>query len=105
MPAFKLPTYSSPIYKAEKRADEVLTYSIDVSGELDQDEIIVQVQEPLYINTITQYRSRKGKYLEVTIPSSVIEGASPTQESKCTIRYSTNKGNIRIASFIIKAYR
>lgn len=105
MPTFKLPVCSAPLYKTEKRADESIAYTIDLTTELDNDEIIIAVQSPKYVAPITQYRSRRGKYLEVTIPDIVLEGAASTQESKCVIKYATNKGCNRTAAFIVKVYR
>lgn len=105
MPSFKLPAPGASLHKVEKQAAENICYQIDLNDILDKNEIIVAIQVPTYSVPITQFRSRKGKFIEITVPAIEIVGASPFQESKVVVKYVTNTGNARIASFLVKAFR
>jgi hypothetical protein len=105
MPNVILASYGQPLTRVEKKADETILYTIDVSSFLDNHEVIVSMMLPSYVAQITNFRSRKGKFIEVFIPAINLEGAAAYQDNKVNIVYTTNYGNTRTASFMVRCYK
>lgn len=105
MPELKLSGIGQPLTRVDKSVDDVITYSIDLITVLDQHEIVVNIEYAKYgEDKLEQVRSRRGVFLEITIPSISIVGAAPFEDRKVHVKYKTNKNNIRSVSFIVRAF-
>ena len=98
----RLPKLGQPLHEVEKRADEEITYTIDLSEYLEKNEVVTEI---VSTTNTSKCRSRKGIYMEATVPVSTIEGAALHKKYLVSIVYKTNLGNTRSIAFNVKVYK
>lgn len=105
MPELTLPPLSQPLLKVEKRADEEIKYTLNLSNTLDKNEVIMSIIKVAYPVPITLYRSRRGNTIEITVPPTTITGSFACREDRLLVEYKTILGNTRSLEFIVKVYK
>lgn len=95
-----------PFPRVDKRAAEVVTYLVDCKVLLDKNELVVSAEAsdiPTGV-TLANIRTRKGTNVEVKAANAPITTAAYIDYTiNLTLR--TSMSNIRLASFIIRAYK
>lgn len=106
MPEITLNGLGSPLARVDKQSSDTLNVSINLSSTLDPMEVVTGISKVSFIKPVIKYRSRKGKFLEVTLPSlDMPEGTSTFIDSKLVVEYTTSFENLRSAAIIIRNYR
>lgn len=96
---FKLPKLGQPLHRVEKSATETINYLIDLTDVLEPNEVV------LGITCNYSSRSKRGKFIEVCIPSSIFDSTAAYIDTKVDISFNTSFNNTRSASFIVRTYR
>ncbi len=91
--------------KGEKRANEVITYTLDCAKLLDKYELISSASTPAISGiTITDIRTRKGVLVELKIANAPISTAAYV-DFTIPIDLNTSFGNKRIAVLQLRVHK
>jgi hypothetical protein len=90
--------------KVEKRAEETITYSLDIEKILVPNEVAVSIKGVTSKLNIGKYRTRRGTSIELTVLPHDI-GAPQYMDYTVSVLFETNMGNTRSAVFNIRVYK
>ncbi len=103
MPTVLIPPAGQPTPRVEKRAEETVQYTLDVSKLLDERELVTGIES--ITPNVERCRPRKGRTIEIYIPPDTSVGAANFTEHKVTVLFKTTTDSIKSAVFSVKAYK
>lgn len=92
--------------RVEKRAEEQVQYTIDISPLLSKTEVAICIENIICSAPIIEKcRTRKGKSIELFVTSMDLTGTAAFVEYKVTIQFKTTTNSIKSAVFLVKVYK
>jgi hypothetical protein len=102
--AIIIPKPGEALPKGEKRANETITFILDLNNILEATEVAVKIVTVDSKVELSLVRTRKGKFIEfLALPSD--NGASQFLDYPINILFQTSLGNLRSASLIMRVYK
>lgn len=99
----KLP--GNPIPKVDKRSNENILYTVDLTELLTgTNELTNEIQSVQCALPIESSKTRQGKFIEIRIPPSEVRTAA-YQDYNVSILFKTTLENIRSAVFTVRVYK